>query len=196
MLYVFAGFPKCGIHAGGLRRFIIAEKIGLLEEKSDVEYTKEGINSGEDLLSIAYRFSPNCGLDGIDWRWFPENWSFGNGVTIHKTIAEYHEKIVFRTSEGQLVWSKIIEDMSVYEERWEPGTCPEESHIVHLTWCVFSHELPEFAYEDLRACIEDSDYKLKNRGDYEDDNEPGRWKFTSRLLAFAQNLRNLVKLDG
>ena len=42
-----------------------------------------------------------------------------------------------------------------YEARWLPGTCPQVSHIVILTWVVTPYTLPEHAYQRLRALIED-----------------------------------------
>ena len=47
------------------------------------------------------------------------------------------------------------ESWANYEDRWLPGTCPQENHVVHLTSLVTTHQLPEFAYERIRALIED-----------------------------------------
>ena len=42
-----------------------------------------------------------------------------------------------------------------YEDRWSPGTCPQENHELQLTWMVTTHELLGFAYSRLKALIED-----------------------------------------
>ncbi len=173
MLYVFAGFPKSGLNAGGLRRFIEIENIGLLEEDPKVRYSNEGEHR--------YHMSSRCGLDGIGWRWFPESWSFGNGVTIHKTVAEYRKHVVILKDDNLTI---VTEDHSTYEARWAPGTCPQESHVVHLTWCIFSHDLPAFAYERLRSVIEEGATPL-NPQEYECVDEPGKHKSASRLLTFS-----------
>lgn len=192
MLYVFAGYPKCGLNAGGLRRFIEVEAIGLLEEDPCVQYTSEGILSGEDIFPIDYRMSDLCKRDGIGWRWFPENTAFGNSVTIHKTTAEYHEDIVFHVARGELKWEKLVEDRAAYEARWALDTCPQESHVVHLTWCIFKHKLPEFMYERLRVAIEGPSYELSARGGYESKVEPGKYKSETHPLTFGRGKKHAI----
>ena len=49
----------------------------------------------------------------------------------------------------------LTEGWEKYEARWLPGTCPWENHVVHLTWLVTTHRLPEFAYERIRELIEE-----------------------------------------
>jgi hypothetical protein len=181
-LYVFSGFPKSSLHAGGLRRFIETETLGLLEEDPTVQYTRE--NAGE----YGYYLSALCERDGIGWDWFLENWTFGNGVTVHKTTAEYRKRIVILETNTR---GMVVEDRSAYEARWMPGTCPQESHDVHLTWCVFRHELPGFAYERLRAVIEDGAAPLEP-DIYEDANEPGKFKSATRTLAFGKGERHAL----
>ena len=176
-LYVFAGFPKCRLNAGGLRRLIEVEEIGALEEDPEVSYSNDGEHR--------YHMSELCEKDGIGWAWFPENWAFGNGVTVHKTTSEYHGDIVFHEEGGQLKWEKVIEDRSAYEARWAPGTCPQESHVVHLTWCAFQHELLEFAFERLRAIIEDGAAPLSPEL-YENKAEPGKYQSATRPLTFGK----------
>ena len=44
MLYIFAGFPKNGLHAGGLQLAIESvEMLGELEHDPVVQYRKEGV---------------------------------------------------------------------------------------------------------------------------------------------------------
>ena len=53
MLYIFAGFPKNNLHAGGLQYCIeTVEELGLLEHDNAVQYRKEGVfaaDSDEEL---------------------------------------------------------------------------------------------------------------------------------------------------
>jgi len=41
-----------------------------------------------------------------------------------------------------------------YEARWLPGTCPQENHVVHLTWLITDYKLPQFVYDRIRSIIE------------------------------------------
>ena len=183
MLYVFAGFPKNGLHAGGLRLLTQLEELGDLEEDAAVQYRKEGVYIGEEWARpIEYRMSDLCLREGISWDWFNENWAFGNGVTVHKTTAHYEKHIVILEDNTVGV---AIDDRSAYEARWMNGKCPQESHVVHLTWLVFKHELPDFTYEQLRGLIEDGTTPL-NPKLYENKNESGKYKSATRLLTFAR----------
>ena len=177
MLYIFAGFPKNGLHAGGLQYCIESvEELGELEHDPAVEYRKEGVfasNSDEMLYPIEVILSPSLESDGITWDLFSENWAFGNGVTVHKTLASPDYKTVvhgtklnleeFLAENGTTRLSELeLERMHVrhegwenYEARWLPGTCPMEPHVVHLTWLITTHKLPNFAYERIRSLIED-----------------------------------------
>ena len=178
MLYIFAGFPKSGLHAGGLQLCIESvEELAILEHDPAVQYRKEGVftpgEKGEFLRPIEYQVSDRCLADGITWEWFPENWAFGNGVTVHKTSASPEYKTVvhgtdlnldqFLTRYGTTRLAEVeLERMHIrhegwqkYEARWLPGTCPQENHIVHLTWLVTTHRLPPFACERIRQLIEE-----------------------------------------
>ena len=184
MLYIFAGFPGKDaspsskvLNAGGLQ-YAVEDVTGFaLLEHGRLHYRKEGVYSsdqreGEWLYPVEYRMSDLCLRDGITWAWFPENHSFGNGVTIAKTIANYEMKTVVHGTEDSLneylrgtgptrlsdivleqkhVWTEGWEQ---YERRWLTGTCPQESHVVHLTWLVTKHKLPPFAYDTIRQLIE------------------------------------------
>ena len=196
MLYIFAGFPKNGLHAGGLQLAIEeVEMLGELEHDPAVQYRKEGVfaaDTDEELYPLEVVMSPALERDGITWDWFPENWSFGNGVTVHKTSASPDYKTVvhgteldlneFLTEYGMTRLAELeLERMHVrhegwekYEARWLPGTCPMESHVVHLTWLITTHNLPDFAYERIRSLIEDG--ATPEQADiYIQPDEPGRY---------------------
>jgi len=181
-LYIFAGFPGKNLplgqrlHAGGLQYCIESvEELGILEHDPAAQYRKEGVfaaGTDELLYPVEYRMSDLCLQDGITWDWFPENWSFGNGITVHKTSASPQYKTVVHGTDLNLdeflkQYSTIRlaelalerrhirhEGWEKYESRWTPGTCPKENHVVHLTWLITTHRLPEFAYNRIRDLIE------------------------------------------
>ncbi len=188
-LLIFAGFPKCGLNAGGLQHCVAqVEELGLLEHDPAIQYRKEGVfvpGEHEELLyPVEHRMSDLCLRDGITWAWFPPNWAFGNGVTCHKTTADYEMKTVVHGTEDSLdeylrhvgpsrLGDLVLEQKHIrtegwaeYERRWLPGTCPQENHIVHLTWLVTKHGLPPFAYEAIRQLIEAPSQPV-NASDYE-----------------------------
>lgn len=183
MLYVFAGFPghrgdKLGLHAGGLAFCIDeVEELGLLERR--LCYRKGGVFTpgpeGEYLYDVEYRLSDNLRIDGITWDWFAHDWNFGNTTVCHKTMGgPRYRKMVYGTDTtladfqaahlgkpypaNLMVVDEIEQSNSwiEYQARWLPGTCPQEAHLVHLTWVVMEHKMPEFAYERLRQLIEDA----------------------------------------
>jgi hypothetical protein len=176
MLYIFAGFPKNNLHAGGIQYCIeTVEELAILEHGLAVQYRKEGVfaaGTDEELYPLEYNISDLCLRDGITWDWFPENWSFGNGVTIHKTSANPDYKTVvhgtnldlneFLAQYGTTRLADLeLERMHVkhegwkeYEARWLPGTCPQENHVVHLTWLITDYKLPQFVYDRIRNIIE------------------------------------------
>ena len=176
MLYIFAGFPKSNLHAGGLQYCIeTVEGLGLLEHDPAVQYRKEGVfssESDEELYPLEVMLSSTLERDGITWDWFPENWSFGNGVTVHKTSANSEYKTVvhgteldlneFLTEHGTTPLAELElerrhirhEGWQKYEARWLPGTCPQESHVVQLTWLITDYKLPQFVYDRIRNIIE------------------------------------------
>ena len=202
MLYVFAGFPKNGLHAGGLQLAIESvEMLGELEHDPAVQYRKEGVfasGTDEELYPLEVVMSPMLERDGITWDWFPENWSFGNGVTVHKTSASPEFKTVvhgtelnleeFLAQNGTTRLAELeLERMHIkhegwekYEARWLPGTCPQESHIVHLTWLTTAYKLPEFVYERIRSLIEDG-AKPEQAEIYIQPEEPGKYLSTPRI---------------
>jgi len=201
MLYIFAGYPKNNLHAGGLQYCIeTVEELGELEHDPAVQYRKEGVfaaSTDEELYPLEVMMSPMLERDGITWDWFPENWSFGNGVTVHKTSASPDFKTVvhgtelkldeFLTEYGTTRLAELeLERMHIkhegwekYETRWLPGTCPMESHVVHLTWLITTHKLPEFAYERIRSLIEDG-ADPEQADIYICPDEPGKYLSTPR----------------
>ena len=205
MLYVFAGFPKSRLHAGGLQYCIeTVENLASLEHDPAGQYRKGGgfaSGSEEMLYPIEYHMSEMCLQDGITWDWFPENWDFGNGVTIHKTTASLDYKTAvhgtdlslddFLRQNGITKLSDIeLENRHVrhegwekYEARWLPGSCPQESHCVHLTWLITTHILPVFIYDRIRNLIEDG-AEPEQAELYEEPNEPG--KYLSEFRSFKK----------
>ena len=191
-LLIFAGFPRNNLNADGLQHAVeTVEELAILEHDPTIQYRKEGVfikagEAEEKLQDVEYRMSDLCLRDGITWDWFGENWSFGNGVTVHKTLASPTLKVVvhgtdmsleelLHTRNTELALAHIAleerqistEGWEAYEKRWLPGTCPQENHVVHLTWLVSKYPLPKFAYERLRALIEDG-AEPEGRASYED----------------------------
>jgi hypothetical protein len=177
MLYIFAGFPKSGLNANGLTHLMEVENLGILDNNPSIQYRKEGVfvvtEDGEEWLTSAdVSISDVCLQEGITWDWFPENWSFGNNVSVHKTMASPDYKTVidgtdltldqFLALNGSMYLANIKllrrhirhNGWLKYEARWMLGTCPDFNHEVILTWLVTTHKLPGFAYERLRDVIE------------------------------------------
>lgn len=193
MLYVFLGYPQTFLNAGGLQHCVEQiEELAILEHDPATQYRKEGVfaasPSGDERIGeLDAIFSPSLLKVGITWDWFPENWRFGNGVTVHKTTA-MREFMTVDHGSGQSFHSLLAsgqvldvsrmrlqripqrtEGWAEYESRWLPGTCPQESHIVHMTWLVTKHRLAKFAYDRLQAIVESPETVLKNREQYDDE---------------------------
>ena len=206
MLYIFAGFPKNNLHAGGLQLAIESvEMLGELEHDPAVQYRKEGVfaaNTDEELYPLEVVMSPMLERDGITWDWFSDYWAFGNGVTVHKTTANPDYKTVvhgtelnleeFLAKNGTTRLAELeLERMHVkhegwqeYEARWLPGTCPQESHVVYLTWLITTHKLPAFAYQRIRELIEGG-AEPKNKEVYISPDEPGKYLSTPRVFTMG-----------
>jgi len=153
------------------------EQLAILDHDPNIQYKKEGVftpgKEGEFLYPVECRLSDVCLRSGITWDWFPDNWSFGNGVTIHKTLASPRYRTVVHGTELALDQFLALHgptrlaDLELhrlqnrhecwenYEARWLPGTCPKVNHVVHLTWLMTTHRLPQFAYQRIRQLIED-----------------------------------------
>lgn len=190
-LYVFGGYPRCGLNAKGLQAAIDqVEDLAILEHAPSVQYRKEGVFvlgelGAERKADISYWISPTLIRAGITWDWFFENWTFGNGVTIHKTVA-IRELMTVDHGSGQELESLLQQEMvdfsrlrirrvpkhtegwAKYEARWLPGTCPQESHVMHLTWLVAKHQIPQFALKRIRELVESPDAKVKERDRYDE----------------------------
>lgn len=182
MLYIFAGFPRNGLHAGGLSKCLEeVECLVELEHNPSIQFRKEGVyivspsGEGEFLRRDDVVISPTLIHEGITWDWFPANWSFGNMVTCHKTEAcpEYKtvvhgtdlslDEYLKESGPTQLADLKLEnihirhEGWEEYEARWLPNTCPQENHIVHLTWFITTHRIPTEVYNKIGALIESED---------------------------------------
>ena len=203
MLYIFAGFPKSGLHAGGLQYCIeTVENLAILEHDPAVQYRKEGVfatGSEEMLYPIEYRMSDLCLRDGITWDWFPENWGFGNGITVHKTSANLDYKTVVSGTDLDLdaylaqhgttrLANLKLERVHIqhdgwkkYKARWLPGTCPQEDHLVHLTWLITTHRLPAHIYDRICALIEYG-AEPKQAELYDTPDSPGKYFSTHRTF--------------
>ena len=178
MIYIFAGYPKNDLHAGGLQYCVEdIECLAILKHDPVVQYRKLGVfaaGTEEMLYPIEAVLSPTLERDGITWDWFPEHFTFGNGVTVHKTIANRKNRTVQHGPE-------LYERWDMYESRWLPGTCPQNNHIVHLTWLVTAHDLPDFAYQRIRSLIENG--STPERAElYERPDEPGKYLSASRIF--------------
>jgi hypothetical protein len=201
MLYIFAGFPRNGLHAGGLQYCIeTVEELAVLEHDPVVQYRKTGVyvDATDDILyPVEVVMSPALERDGITWDWFPEQWAFGNGVTMHKTMASpVYQTVVHgtdltlddylakngttRLADIQLEQQHIQhEGWKSYEARWLPGTCPQEHHAVLLTWLITTHRLPDSVYNRIRDLIE-VEVELDQADLYVRPDEPGRYLSTFR----------------
>ena len=154
---------------------------------------------GEWLYSTDYVISDRCLQDGITWDWFPEHWAFGNGATVHKTSASLDYRTVvhgtdltldeFLANEGTARLASLEltrthnrhEGWKEYEARWLPGTCPQENHVVHLTWLVTTHRLPSFVYDRISGLIEFG--AIPEQAElYERPDEPGKYLSALRPL--------------
>lgn len=179
------------LNAGGLSYLVNdVEELGIVEVNPRVQYRRGGVFTsngeyGEWIRPVDYRLSEALLREGITWDWFPQHWAFGAGVTMHKTSANYPTRTVdWKTQKtlselvdtGRLIDMSKIELLKVhnpteswakYERRWLPGTCPQESHLVHLTWITTLDKLPEFAYERLRKIVEDPTAELKDAWRYD-----------------------------
>lgn len=195
MLYIFAGFPENGLHAGGLQHCIEeVEELALLEHHSPYQVRREGVFMktpfGEEQIGeFEAVLSDMLNYQGITEDWFPPWWTFGNGITMCKSSASPELKTVIHgtdlsedeflelngpTATGNLVKERKHirhESWRQYESRWLPGTCPQEAHVVSLTCLIINHKLPNFAYERIRKLVEEG-MKPTNLQSY--SSEPGK----------------------
>ena len=184
-----------GLDAGGLAHGVEnVEQLAFLNSDPNLQVRQEGGfvihgSYGERIGSVKYRLSEQLLQDGITWDWFPENFAFGGKVGIYKVTANYLTKDVdygtgltqdellqrnmgtgIPTDLSKLQLLRVHDRTSswdMYEARWLPGTCPQESHVVHLTWLVTAHEIPEFAYNRIQEIIEEPICELKDLWRYD-----------------------------
>lgn len=168
-----------GLHAGGLNHCVEnVEGLAELEHDPAIQLRKEGVflvgkdGEAEWTAELNVVMSPTLYHEGITLDWFPENHWFGNGVTINKTVASPDYRTVvhgtdltldeFLAVNGPTRTADLMmerkhhrhDSWEQYEAGWLPGTCPQENHIVYLTWLVTTHKVPEFAYQRLWDIIE------------------------------------------
>lgn len=177
-LYLFAGFPRSGLNAGGIQHACEeVESLALLEHDPAVEVRTEGVfllgDHGEERIGgMKVILSPTLPAMGITMDWFTENWSFGNGCTVHHTYAAPDIRTVVHGTDASLeryldahgptalayllLERKHIrtEGWAQYERRWAPGTCPQEKHVLNLTWLIAKHAMADWAYGRLWDLIE------------------------------------------
>ena len=181
MLYIFSSglnnvpVGTSVLHAGGLAHCIEnVEELAVLEYDPTVQYRKKGVfyaDTEEWMRPIEYRISDTLLADGIDWEWFHPNAYFGNGTTCRKIqVFPEYKTVVYGTDLSLDEYlmrhgpsaAPVLERKHVrhdgwlkYEAQWPSGMCPQEAHVIDLTWIVTTHKLPEFAYERIRSLIED-----------------------------------------
>jgi hypothetical protein len=200
------GQPK-GLHAGGLQFCIeTVEELGELEHNPFIQYQKGGVFAGlgteqewiRDVEQHGHLVSDMLIADGITWDWFPEGFAFGNGVTHSVTTASPVIKTVVHETElsrdeymDQAPLGTIFHDLPMerkhiltegwqkYAKRWTAGTCPDVPHKVHIMSILTTHKLPEFAYNRIRAIIEDQAL-LRDHHRYNVADEPNRYYSAAR----------------
>mgnify|MGYP001577277709 CR=1 FL=1 len=196
-LYIFAGFPGKAappglyLNAGGLQHAI--ENVLYLAQLGHgaICATKDGLLSMglaggfETLEPVKYHLSDLLVISGITWDWFPEHYSFGNGISIPKSSASWETQVVvhergctleelFREGEvvdlSQLRLQRVhkeTEGWATYEKRWLAGTCPHYTHIVHMTHLLTTHELSPSAYKHIQMMIEDPRVEIRPEPPFE-----------------------------
>lgn len=210
-IYVFANRnivlsqPGQGIlHAGGFRRCIEVEDLALLEHSATIRTSIDGVflrtRWGEERVAEpVLHLSDRLIQEGITDTWFTAGWSFGNGVTCHRTQARFETKTVEHSSgltqeeildrQGYIDLSRLTEWRRVqdrterwaaYERRWRAGSCPQYSHWVHLTWMVVQHELRGFGYSRILELTEEL-AEPHNPDSYAVPEEPGKYLSTIRV---------------
>lgn len=171
--------PGQRLHAGGLQHCVEeVEELGLLEHDPAIQARKEGLfvispsGGAEQISDLQIHLSDRVIQAGITANWFNDNTSFGNGIACLKSTADYQTKVVNhecgRTLEELLRTGGIVdlsklrlqqvhdftESWGKYEYRWRAGTCPQFTHLVHLTAMLTKHELKPFAYRRILDLVE------------------------------------------
>lgn len=206
------------LNAGGLQHCIEeVENLAILEHDPAIQYSKEGVfvvggAYGERQGPVEYRLSKLLERDGITWDWFPEHYGFGQGVSMPKSTANRETMLVdYDSGMGipDLIATRRIIDLGKlriqmvpkrtegwdkYEARWAPHTCPQESHIVHITCVITKHHIPEFAYLRLEQIIENPGAELRDVERY----QPRHWSLSRKWEgeAYVPPSKEFVRLMG
>lgn len=169
------------LHAGGLQHCIEkVEELAILEHDRSLQARKEGLfvlsptGYAEQIADLVPHLSDRLIQDGITDNWLNDNTCLGNGVCCLKSSGDYLTKEVNHAcgrtreeiflSEGTLDYSRLrmhqvhdfTEGWGRYERRWRAGTCPQYSHLVHITTMLVKHELPAFAYRRILDLVENA----------------------------------------
>ena len=164
MLYVFAGFPpqvspemqRQKGHAGAVRGFVLQNEIGLLEENKTIQARKEGVfilgeQGEEQLSSLDVVFSPALQSIGFTLADFQESMTFGNGVTCNARVGMMAEKAALNA------YRTVVNDPAKGIRDFRDA---KYARNIWLSWCLFSHKLPDFAYLKLLRFMEGEDTML------------------------------------
>ena len=158
MLYIFAGFPlnvsaemqRLKGHAGAVRGFVIQNEIGLLEEDKAIQARKEGLfavwdGGDEQLYAPSVQLSPALQSIGLTLADFQESMAFGNGVTCNAKVGMVAQKPALDA------YRTVVNDPVKGARDFRD---PKYARNVWLSWTLFSHKLPEFAYVKLLLFME------------------------------------------
>ena len=171
MLYIFAGFPPQvsiklqGLkgHAGATRAFVIQNEIGLLEEDKSIQARKEGVfvvggHGEEQLDQLQVIFSPALESIGFGLIDFQDSMTLGNGVTCNAKVGMAAEKATLDVY--RIVLSDPLKGVRDFRN-------PKYARNIWLSWCLFRHRLPTFAYVKLLRWMEGEDAMLSQEMVYE-----------------------------
>ena len=164
MLYMFAGYPpsvsaemqRLKGHAGATRGFVIQNEVGLLEESKSIQARKEGVfiigeQGEEQLQALDVVFSPALQSIGFTLADFQESMAFGNGVTCNAKVGMVAQKAALDA------YRVHVNDPMKGKRDFRD---PQYTRNIWLSWTLFSHKLPEFAYVKLLRFMEGEDAML------------------------------------
>ena len=163
-LLVFAGYPpavsaemqRLKGHAGATRGFVVQHEIGLLQESKAIQARKDGVfvigeQGEEQLSSLDVVFSPALQSIGLTLADFQESMTFGNGVTCNAKVGMVAQKAALDA------YRTVVSDPMKGKRDFRD---PKYAKNVWLSWCLFSHKLPAFAYVKLLQFMEGQDCLL------------------------------------
>lgn len=161
MLYVFAGYPpnvsnamqRLKGHAGAAVGFVVQNEIGLLEESKAIQARKEGVFmvgalGEEQLHELDVVFSPALQSIGFRLADFQESMTFGNGVTCNAKVGMVGSKPSLD------IYRRVVDDPIKGRRDFRRQ---KYSRNIWLSWCLFQHRLPAFAYLKLLEFMEGGD---------------------------------------